>query len=113
MALKQKQLDLAFFFLIIKEERKKIQRKRFCKFEYKIREGTYNCQRKGDRQETCRKVKKERLVELLRPTSTLIKPTNNSRKKVRGYYQNWLILFGLSFLVLLSSIITFKKHWTS
>lgn len=105
MASKQKQLDLEFFFSINKKKIEKMPRESLQICIQDWRRNMRMPKRRSSFKRLVRRPRKEKVAELLQPTSILVKPTANSRKKVIGLYQNWFnpILWPPSFT-------TVKQH---
>jgi hypothetical protein len=89
MAPKQRQLDLAFFTPITKEEREKDAEMEFACLNKRLDKERATANEKAVPKRPVGRPKKEKVAELLRPTATPMKPSSKKTKKVRGHYHNW------------------------
>jgi hypothetical protein len=89
MAPKQRQLDLAFFTPITKEEREKDAKMEFACLNKRLDKERATANEKAVPKRHVGRPKKEKVVELLRPTAMPMKPLSKKTKKVRGHYHNW------------------------
>jgi hypothetical protein len=80
---------LAFFFSISKEEREKNVEREFANLDTRLEKEHAIAKEKEIIKRPVGRPRKEKVAELLRPTSIPMKPANNARKKIRGSYQNW------------------------
>jgi hypothetical protein len=85
MAPKHKQLDLAFFTPINKEERKKDAEMEFVCLNKKMDKEHTMANEKAVPKRSVGRSKKEKAAELLRPTAASMKPSSKKTKKVRGH----------------------------
>ena len=86
---KQRQLDLAFFTLITKEEREKDAEMEFACLNKRLDKERATANEKAVPKRLVGRPKKEKVVELLRPTAMSMKPSSKKTKKIRGHYYNW------------------------
>jgi hypothetical protein len=89
MAPKHKQLDLAYFTPITKEERKKDAKMEFACLNKRLDKERAMENEKVVPKRPMGRPKKEKVAELLRPIATPMKPSSKKTKKVRGHYHNW------------------------
>jgi hypothetical protein len=107
MAPKQRQLDLAFFTPITKEEREKDAEMEFACLNKRLDKERATANEKAVPKRPVGRPKKEKVAELLRPTATPMK--QSSKKTTIGS----LLPYGHLFLKLSNNIEIFKKHWIS
>ena len=89
MAPKHKQLNLAFFIPISKEEREKDAKKEFASLNERLEKERTMAKEKEIPKRLVGRPKKDKVAEFLRPTAIPMKPSSNNLKKVRGHYHNW------------------------
>jgi hypothetical protein len=89
MAPKHKQLDLAFFTRISKDEREKNAEKEFASLNERLEKERAIAKEKEVPKRPVGRPKKDKMAELLKPSTIPMKPTSNNIKKRRGQYYNW------------------------
>jgi hypothetical protein len=114
MAPKHKQLDLAFFTPITKEERDKDVEMEFACLNKRLDKEHAMANEKAVPKRLVGRPKKEKVAELLRPTAAPMKPSSKKTKRLEVTTTiGSLLPYGHLFLKLSNNIEIFKKHWIS